>query len=50
MRLLLKVMRWEVPSRHSAGVLPLKRGPEADRLSYYHHQGRQYMVGARYKF
>ncbi len=23
---------------------------QADRLSYYHHQGRQYMVGARYKF
>ena len=23
---------------------------EANRLSYYHHQGRQYMVGARYKF
>jgi iron complex outermembrane receptor protein len=21
-----------------------------DRLSYYHHQGRQYLVGARYKF
>jgi TonB-dependent receptor len=23
---------------------------QASRLSYYHHQGRQYMVGARYKF
>jgi TonB-dependent receptor len=23
---------------------------EANRLSYYHHQGRQYMVGARFKF
>ncbi len=21
-----------------------------NRLSYYHHQGRQYLVGARYKF
>jgi hypothetical protein len=21
-----------------------------DRLSYYHHQGRQYMLGARYRF
>jgi TonB-dependent receptor len=21
-----------------------------DRLSYYHHQGRQYLIGARYKF
>jgi iron complex outermembrane receptor protein len=21
-----------------------------DRLSYYHHQGRQYLLGARYKF
>lgn len=25
-------------------------GSQADRLSYYHHQGRQYLVGARYKF
>jgi TonB-dependent receptor len=25
-------------------------GAAADRLSYYHHQGRQYLVGARYKF
>jgi TonB-dependent receptor len=23
---------------------------DANRLSYYHHQGRQYLVGARYKF
>ena len=23
---------------------------DANRLSYYHHQGRQYMVGARFKF
>jgi iron complex outermembrane recepter protein len=23
---------------------------EANRLSYYHHQGRQYLVGARFKF
>lgn len=21
-----------------------------NRLSYYHHQGRQYLLGARYKF
>ncbi len=33
MRLLLKVIRWDVPSRHSAGVLPLKRGPDAERFS-----------------
>src|SRR5688572_29031756 len=25
-------------------------GSAADRLSYYHHQGRQYLIGARYKF
>jgi TonB-dependent receptor len=25
-------------------------GAAGDRLSYYHHQGRQYLVGARYKF
>jgi len=25
-------------------------GAVADRLSYYHHQGRQYLLGARYKF
>jgi TonB-dependent receptor len=25
-------------------------GRDGDRLSYYHHQGRQYLVGARYKF
>jgi TonB-dependent receptor len=25
-------------------------GSQADRLSYYHHQGRQYLLGARYKF
>ena len=25
-------------------------GSDGDRLSYYHHQGRQYLVGARYKF
>ena len=25
-------------------------GSVADRLSYYHHQGRQYLLGARYKF
>jgi TonB-dependent receptor len=25
-------------------------GSAADRLSYYHHQGRQYLLGARYKF
>jgi TonB-dependent receptor len=25
-------------------------GAAGDRLSYYHHQGRQFLVGARYKF
>lgn len=25
-------------------------GAQSDRLSYYHHQGRQYLLGARYKF
>ncbi|HEV8330669.1 MAG TPA: TonB-dependent receptor [Steroidobacteraceae bacterium] len=25
-------------------------GSQADRLSYYHHQGRQYLLGARFKF
>ena len=25
-------------------------GAAGDRLSYYHHQGRQYLLGARYKF
>jgi TonB-dependent receptor len=25
-------------------------GSAGDRLSYYHHQGRQYLIGARYKF
>ena len=25
-------------------------GQAADRLSYYHHQGRQFLLGARYKF
>ena len=35
MMLLLKVMRCEVPSRHSSGVLPVKRGPG----------GRQVLVG-----
>jgi len=25
-------------------------GSEGDRLSYYHHQGREYLLGARYKF
>lgn len=25
-------------------------GAQSDRPSYYHHQGRQYLVGARYKF
>jgi iron complex outermembrane receptor protein len=25
-------------------------GRQGDRLSYYHHQGRQYLLGARYKF
>jgi iron complex outermembrane recepter protein len=25
-------------------------GSAADRLSYYHHQGREYLLGARYKF
>ncbi|HET9445685.1 MAG TPA: TonB-dependent receptor, partial [Steroidobacteraceae bacterium] len=25
-------------------------GSAADRLSYYHHQGRQFLLGARYKF
>jgi iron complex outermembrane recepter protein len=25
-------------------------GAQGDRLSYYHHQGRQYLLGARYKF
>jgi TonB-dependent receptor len=25
-------------------------GRASDRLSYFHHQGRQYLVGARYKF
>jgi outer membrane receptor protein involved in Fe transport len=25
-------------------------GAEADRLSYYHHQGRQLLLGARFKF
>ena len=33
MRLLLNVMRREVPSRHSSGVSPVKRGPDADRFS-----------------
>ena len=33
MMLLLKVMRCEVPLRHSSGVLPVKRGPDADRFS-----------------
>ena len=28
-----KVMLREVPARHSSGVLPTKRGPEADRFS-----------------
>ncbi len=25
-------------------------GSAGDRLSYYHHQGRQFLIGARYKF
>ena len=25
-------------------------GAQGDRLSYYHHQGRQFLLGARYKF
>ncbi|HEY7639000.1 MAG TPA: TonB-dependent receptor [Steroidobacteraceae bacterium] len=25
-------------------------GSQGDRLSYYHHQGRQYLLGARFKF
>jgi len=25
-------------------------GAAGDRLSYYHHQGRQLLLGARYKF
>jgi TonB-dependent receptor len=25
-------------------------GAQSDRLSYYHHQGRQYLLGARFKF
>ncbi len=25
-------------------------GSQGDRLSYYHHQGRQFLLGARYKF
>jgi outer membrane receptor protein involved in Fe transport len=25
-------------------------GSAGDRLSYYHHQGREYLLGARYKF
>ena len=33
MMLLLKVMRCEVPLRHSSGELPVKRGPEAERFS-----------------
>ena len=33
MMLLLKVMRCERPLRHSSGVLPVKRGPEAERFS-----------------
>ena len=26
-------MSWQVPRRHSSGVLPVKRGPEAERFS-----------------
>ena len=33
MMLLLNVMRCDVPLRHSSGVLPVKRGPEAERFS-----------------
>ena len=33
MMLLLKVMRCDVPLRHSSGVVPVKRGPEAERFS-----------------
>ena len=33
MMLLLKVIRCEVPLRHSSGVLPVKRGPDAERFS-----------------
>ena len=33
MMLWLNVMRCDVPSRHSAGVVPVKRGPDADRFS-----------------
>ena len=32
-RLFEKVMLWLVPRRHSSGVEPVKRGPEADRFS-----------------
>ena len=37
MMLLLKVTRCDVPLRHSSGVLPAKRGPEADRFSSIAH-------------
>ena len=33
MMLLLKVMRWLTLLRHSSGVLPTKRLPDADRFS-----------------
>ena len=33
MRLFEKVMLWLVPRRHSSGVAPVKRGPDADRFS-----------------
>ena len=33
MMLLLNVTRWDVPLRHSSGVLPVNLGPDADRFS-----------------
>src|ERR1041385_1871531 len=41
MMLLLYVMRWEVFLRHSSGVAPLKRGPDAERFSSVAHVSEQ---------
>ena len=43
----LNVMRWEVFWRHSAGVAPLNRGPEALRFSSVDQVREQCLVVAR---
>src|SRR3546814_3317730 len=43
-RLFEKVTSWLVPSRHSATVLPSKRGPDADIFSSSAHRKVQWSI------